>query len=187
MSINFTGIKNVGSMNVMMPPSENIMTVLSMQVTNDEDGNDLDDFKAAVQKTGHSKMFLIPYEGSVSVNVSTSIPDNEYEQPKHSFYLNGSPLEVNDRNLPIFSYLARTTTKLSEKSERDFGVTEEYLESKDFINGSSVGFFVKQAFLANPNVKLAPLLNSIYAPPVAKNGAKVVNMAINNTMSDYLA
>ena len=187
MSINFTGIKNVGAMYIAMPEMNQTMNILSLQLTNDEDGNDLDEFKKAISKTGKPESYVTAYEGAVSINVSTIEPEEEYLSPKRKFFINGSQLKVNDKNLPVFSYLCKLTNKIKDKDKEDMGASVDYIQSPDFMNGSSIGYFVKRVFLANPNTNLFPLLNNMYKPSVAKAGAEIVNNAIDATMSDYFA
>lgn len=187
MTVNFTGIKNAGAMFIAMPEMNNTMNILSLQLTNDESGNDLDEFRKAIKKTGSPEKYTTAYEGAVSVNVSTTEPEEEYMSKKHRFYLNGSPLETNDKNLPVFSYLCKLTNKIQEKDPKEMGASVEYIQSSDFMNGSSIGYFIKQVFQANPKTDIFPMLNNIYKPSVAKAGAKIVNDAVNETMCDYFA
>lgn len=187
MSVNFTGIKNVGSMLVRTPNPNQNMKIVSLQVTNDEQGNDLDKFNDAINKTGNPKDFKTAYEGAVSINVFTNEPEEEYERPEHSFYLNGSPLEANDKNLPVFTYIANLTKTISNKKDDELKATKEYVTSPDFLNGSAIGYFIKKIFAANPNVEIFPILNSFYIPENARTGAKLVNYAVQDTMTDYFA
>ena len=52
MTVNFTGIKNVGAMFITTPEMGRTVHIMSMQLTNDESGNDLDEFTKAIEKTG---------------------------------------------------------------------------------------------------------------------------------------
>ena len=186
MTINFTGIKNAGSMMVMLPGVENKMQILSLQVTNDETGNHLDEFNKAIKKSGKAKQYKTAYEGAVSINVSSTIPEDEYIRPEHTYYLNGSPLEVNDKNLPIFSYLAKLTREIPQKKDKDLRASVEYASSPEFINGTSIGYFIKRVFMSNPNIKIGAMLNGIYNAENTKAGAQIINDAISETMTDYL-
>lgn len=186
MSVNFTGIKNAGSMLVVMPGIEPKMRTLSVQLTNDEEGNDLDEFNEAVESTGKPKEFKTSYDGMVSINVASTEPEEEYEIPQHRFYLNGSHLQVNDRNLKAYTYLAKLTRTIAAKENKELGASIEYAKSPAFLNGSSIGYFVKRAFIANPNINLGPMLNAIHHPENVKEGAKGINQAISETMADYL-
>lgn len=187
MSVNFTGIKNVGSMTIISPRNvSNKLDVLSLQVTNDADGNDLDEFRKAIEKTGSPKDYETAYEGAVSINVATEEPDEEYITPTHHFFLNGTPLETKDENLAAFSYLAKLTRKISKKDNKELGTTVEYIQTPDFSNGSSLGYFIQKIYEANPQMNLLNALNGIYNPDSVKAGAKKINKAINETMTDYL-
>lgn len=186
MTINFSGIKNVGSMGVILPGAGNKMQILSLQVNNDETGNHLDEFNNAIKKSGNPKMYKTAYEGAISINVSSTVPEEDYLMAQHSFYLNGSPLEVNDKNLPIFTYLAKLTREIPQKEDKSLRASVEYAASPDFINGSSIGYFIKRAFIANPNIKIGAMLNTIYNAENSKAGAKIINEAISETMTDYI-
>ena len=186
MSVNFTGIKNAGAMLMVTPGTASQMRVLSVQLTNDKDGNDLDEFNEAMESTGQPKKFKTAYEGMVSINVASTEPEEEYEIPKHEYYLNGSPLEVNDKNLKAYTYLAKLTRTVAGKENKELGASKEYATSPEFLNGSSIGYFLKRAFIANPNIQIGPMLNAIHNPDNTKARAKEINQAISETMTDYL-
>lgn len=186
MSINFTGIKNVGAMLVPYPENNSVMSALSLQLTNDDDGNDLDKFVNTMKSKGVEDKYIIPYEGAVSINVWSTEARDEYSKPKHHFYLNGSALEVKDENLGIFSYLAKLTKTIANKPEEDMGADIKYITSPDFINGSTIGYYLKQAMLNDITAPIGEMVNSIYNPAGAKAGAEVVNKTINDTMIDYI-
>ena len=186
MSINFTGIKNAGSILLVMPGAEQKMRILSLQLTNDEKGNDLDEFNKTIESTGQPKKYKTAYEDVVSINVLSTEPEEEYETPNHTFYLNGSPLNVNDKNLKTYTYLAKLTREVAKKDNKELGAEVQYATSPAFLNGTSIGYFIKQAFWANPNINIGPMLNAIYNPENTKKGAKEINKAISETMTDYL-
>ena len=187
MSVNFTGIKNVGAMYIAMPEINHKMDIMSMQLTNDESGNDLDEFKTAIEKTGNPERYILPYEGAVNISVSTIAPEEEYVSPERKFFLNGKQLKVNDRNLPVFSYLCKLTNKIKNKDPKEMGASVDYVQTPDFLGGSSIGYYMKQIFINNPQANLFPILNNIYKPTVAKAGAEIINDSISDTMADYFA
>ena len=119
MTVNFTGIKNAGGMLIRTPNPYQKLNVLSLQVTNDENGNDLDKFNEALEKTGKPGNYKTNYNGAVSINVFSTEPEEEFGQTQYSYFLNGTPLEVKDENLAIFSYLAKLTTNISNKKEAE--------------------------------------------------------------------
>lgn len=187
MTVNFTGIKNAGAMILRTPNPYQKMRILSLQVTNDEDGNDLDEFNKAIEKTENPQKYKTKYKGAVNINVFSTEPDEEYGSTEHKFYLNGSLLKVNDKNLPVFSYLAKLTTKIENKNDNELGSSIDYVQTPDFINGSSIGYFIKQAFVENPNTDILFLLNNAYNPQNTKVGAGKINSAIDEAMTDYFA
>lgn len=187
MTVNFTGIKNVGAMFITTPEMGRTVHIMSMQLTNDESGNDLDEFTKAIEKTGKSERYTSPYEGTLNIGVATKEEEEEYIPATHQYFINGKQLKVNDKNLAVFSYLCKLSGKIQNKKKEELGGSIDYIKSPDFINGSSIAHFLKQAFLANPNADLFPLLNNMYRPSVAKAGAEIVRSAIDETMTDYFA
>ena len=79
MTVNFRGIKNVGAMAVLTPVQQEQMFMMSLQVTNDEQGNDLDEFKKAIEKTKNPEKFMTKYdEGLISINLGKQISEDEF-------------------------------------------------------------------------------------------------------------
>ena len=187
MSVSFTGIKNVGAGMVALPKTSEQMLVMSLQVTNDEKGKDLDEFKKVLAKTKNSENYKTNYdEGLISINVSKQISEDEFVPDKNTFYLNATPLEVNDDNIPMYTYLAKLTRNIAAKEYEDFDIDSDHFATKDFIYGTSIGYFVRKAFEVNPNISLKSMIMAMHEPENVKNGANLINDAIQSTMVDYL-
>jgi len=187
MSINFTGIKNIGAVEVIIPSNNCDMSILSMQLTDDEQGNDLEKFKKSFYKNQNLNDYLTAYDGALSINVSTNVKKEEdYLPNKYTFYVNGTELEVNDDNLPVFSYLAKLTGKIANKKDSEMGGDVNYIKSPNFLKGTSLGYFFKQYFYSNTNINIPDTLDQLFNPNLARYRAKMINNAINETMIDYL-
>lgn len=187
MSVSFTGIKNVGSMATVVPQAGQQMYIMSLQVTNDENGNDLDEFKKALSKTKNSEKYMTQYdEGLISINLGKEVSEDEFVPDKNTFYLNASPLEVNDDNLPMYTYLAKLTKNIANKKNNQLPIESEYFGTKDFLNGTSIGYFVKKVFEVNPNINIGAMIKTIHNPENVKVGANIINDSIQDTMVDYI-
>ena len=119
MPISFTVIKNRGAMCVPDRDSNSVFYTLSMQVTNDSDGNDLDKFEKVINDVtnNHPEKFLVPYKGAISFNVVEHPPEDKFSGSTYNFYLNGTPLKIDDKNLKAFSYMAKIFNKVSKKDD----------------------------------------------------------------------
>ena len=188
MPINFTGIKNMGAVNAVMPMEGQQMSVISFQVTDDDSGNDLTRFKKALEKSGTPERYSTAFdEGLVSLNVIHEAKEEEYEPDRYNFYLNGSKLDVNDKNLALYSFLANTTSNICSKKDNEFKVENEYISSQAFIKGTSVGHFIRSMFTSNPQIDLGALFNALHNKDNVKTNSQIINDAINSTMYDYFA
>ena len=188
MSINFTGVKNMGAINVVMPIEGQQMSILSFQVSDDDRGNDLTDFKKALEKSENPKRYLTAFdEGLISLNVIHEPKEEEYEPDRYNFYLNGSKLDVNDKNLALYSFLANATSNICSKKDNEFKVEDEYVRSEGFIKGTSIGHFIKNMFVSNPQIDLGAVFNVMHNKENVKNNSQLINDAINTTMYDYFA
>ena len=187
MSVNFTGIKNIGAINMLVPTTGQQVNIMSFQAVNDEDGNDFDRFCKEVGKTDNPDLILSRAgNGFVSLEVIKSPKEEDYESDNYDYYVNGKKLEVKDSNLGLFSYFAKLTTCISKGKPEDFGFENEYVSNPAFVRRTAIGNIIKNMFLSDPQMNLAGVVTLLHSEQNVKFNAQIVNHAINSTIIDYM-
>ena len=174
--INFKGISNVGfitySKKVNNKMSGNYS--LSMVLSDDKKGKDLSEFRNVVKKIGKD---LLDYNNNVAsdiVNITCS------KTPKSNLvYVNGNCLHEEDRFLPMFSFIAKMTRKISNMNKDDLQVDNYY---KDCVANHVLIYRTK----CSDNLADQKLLNFFFDSSKVKQGAKFVNNFIQDIMNRYL-
>ncbi len=187
MTVNFTGIKNIGYMKIQNQFTNTENDVLSFQVTNDRSGNDLDEFKNAIKKMDTKENYINPINtGLITIASCKQNKEGEFETPDYEFFLNSKKLPINDSSLPMFTYLAKVTKNIEAKKKDDFIVNKDYLESEDFLRGTGVGYAMNFVAKADSSINLKQAVEYLHSPGAAHIGAETVNNSIQEAMMDYL-
>lgn len=185
--INFTGIKNIGALNVLSYkldvdslPTEGKYIVANL--TNDYDGRDLDEFKNAKKACGSIlDGFIFPHDPNF-VHISSKRKFGS-ENPK--LYLNMREIPVRRETMPMFSYIAKLLRKISgiESSKMytasDFKYGEEgdlYILGDDRISKSTT----------TPEEYFTAIENAFF-PENVKITAKNINSDLQKQMEAYFA
>ena len=203
MQINFTGIKNIGFIQscCIYKPAENsngtntVLTqeeypvqrngyLMNIQLTDDYNGKHLTNFKKALEKSGLS---FNEYKHPVNKNflnilaAEDTYDEGEFEESYSDFTLNGKSLEVTDKTLPIFSYLAKLVREISQKPKKEFVVNSDYLVSDDLNEGLIIGQDMQK--ICGKDFENAIL--DAHDPKVVKYGAAAIDDIIMDTMENY--
>ncbi|MCD8377657.1 MAG: hypothetical protein LUB59_02580 [Candidatus Gastranaerophilales bacterium] len=151
-NINFTGIQNIkickkhysenglylGLDNKLKQGAKDMTEVkLSAKLTNDEKGNDLDDYRRRLP----NKNFFDP-ENSDTVELHLKRADMKEDMISQStFNLNGKPLIIdNDKKLPILTFFARLTRESAQNPEMSEGKKEYLKLINESIHKEAVDF-----------------------------------------------
>ena len=137
MTVSFTGIKNVGYLMNGSAEQGIYKRAINLQVTNDEDGNDLDKFEEVLKETGTEYRYHMDTPGLISFLMAKQRKDNH--MCTYDFVLNNNELEINDENLPIFSYLGKILTRISEMEERDMVVDDSVYMDNEIYKHTTLG------------------------------------------------
>lgn len=126
-NINFTGIRNIA----FTPAREAVghgkfSNSLSMVLNDDFNGKDLTEFKTVIRKIS-SKPF--EYTNDVSSDILNIKFLHAKDTQLESIFVNGKKLQVNDRNLPMFSFIAKITKKIGQMSDKSMIVNKDYIEN----------------------------------------------------------
>ena len=178
MDIQFTGFRNASyivntTKNGSIPMKERILNV---QLTDDELGKDLSEFKNIIKNTG-GKFFNIINKDFVNINYFSI---NRDDAP--AFLLNGKLLQETDENLPIFTFIGKLTKKITKIPEESFVNDLDYLK-----------FQANRALLLDRNLseeldeEFPYCLERFHQPQKIKKGAAKINKELQNMMIEYLA
>ena len=148
-------------------------------MSNDSNGKDLAEFKSVIAK-------VTPDLEKFRNNISLEIVNVECKSSGWHFtdalYLNGEEVKVNDKNLPIFTYIAKVTKKITGMPDNNFIVNEDY---KDFIADESLIYGIRLTDSIPEEVSRLNLFNQFFQKDNVKTGAKQINDFIQNIMNKY--
>ena len=182
-NVSFTGIKNIADIGYQKSNST-ISSALSMVLTDDYKGKDLTEFKAVLERVAKKSKNFRHKDGVEFINLEKR--DDMYGKSVEDsvkFYLNGKKVEVNDENLPIFSYLAKLTRKISKMDSKDMVVNNDY---KNY-EASSKLIYNQELSESDLNIiKDSSLLDRFFDKDIVKNCAKLTNDLIQVVMENYL-
>ncbi len=208
MQVTFTGIKNIGyiktsfdyaKLNMIKENDQSWKRIfqmpgpdfqleegylLNMQLTDDFNGKHYTEFQKALEKS-HLKTsnFRNPIHKNflnIFFNRELSKEDGNFSK-ESSFFINDEPLELDDKNLPLFTYLARTIREISQKPEEKFVINEDYLASEELSKGMCMGDDLKKIFGENYYDEARRMHN----PSDVKDCAKLMDNLLQSEMYDY--
>lgn len=171
-NIAFTGIRNISflinndTVNKTNIPTKDL--ILTAELTNDKDGNDLSEYLDIIDNT--DPKFENPYlPGFVSIDYYT-INGNDYP----SLYFNNEVLSVNKKNMPLFKFIGKLKNKI-EKLPDDKFVSDNISSENDYT------------YLAMLLDKLNwKDVNKFQKPDKIKKGVNKLQNKINNLIIDKI-
>lgn len=165
-NISFSGIKNMGYISGKIAENNEFIGVerfMNISLT----GKDLHKFRSALKRSHLSKQDYIHPIQNNALNLNTFSNSNE-----DFIILNYNMLEVNDKNLPMFTELARITRKIKNKKDSNFLIERKFLKKTTFVKPLLIG-------------KHDNLPSRMYEPFLIKNGADKINKVIQRIMEKY--
>ena len=156
---------------------------LLVQLTDDEDGNDLTEYRQVLKRTA-------PYLGDVNfapqddfVHLMTAVVEDGEDIPELA--VNWKVLPTKNETMPLFTYIAKLTRKIATLTNKDFKYDDDFLKSNN-----------SESFLI-PAVKLEDIAcylklphfivkNAVYSPKKSREVAQEINDNISAQMFDYL-
>ncbi len=185
--INFTGIKNIGALNVLSYKlgGDNLPTegkYLVANLTNDYNGRDLDEFKNAKKACGSIlDGYIFPHDSNF-VHISSKRQLGK-ENPK--LYLNMKEIPVQRETMPMFSYIAKLLRKISGMED------SKMYTASDFKYGEAGDLYILgDNRISNSTINLEEYLTAIenaFSPNNVKCTAKNINHDLQKQMEAYFA
>lgn len=185
MQVSFTGFKNAGYLTIANIGEEPVEVYQSnIQLTDDKDGKDLTEFKNILKKTGGHFINPLNKDFMNIECVSRPYTDEDGDWNDNFVLLNQQEVEVCDKNLPIFSFIAKLTRNIAKKPLNEFVINKDYLESDDCRYGVMAG--ADMVDLVGEESYL-PVVEMLHEPERVVNGVKAQNAFIQSLMMDYFA
>lgn len=208
MQVTFTGIKNIGFIKtsidyanlgiikendqgwkriLQMSGSDFQLEegyLLNMQLTDDFNGKHYTEFKNALEK---SNLSLSDFRNPINNNFLNIFFNREFYKENGKilkdtiFSINDRDIMIKDKNLPLFTYLARTIREISQKPEEKFVINEDYLASEELSKGMCMGDDLKKIFGENYYDEARRMHN----PSDVKDCAKLMDNLLQSEMYDY--
>ncbi len=208
MQVTFTGIKNVGFIktsfnyakqsviNANDPSWQKIFQMegpdfqidewylLNMQLTDDFNGKHYTEFKKALKK---SDLSFADFKNPINNNFLNTLFYREFYKENGKvlkdtvFSINDRDIMIEDKNLPILSFLARTIREIAQKPKEKFVVSEEYLNSDNLSKGICFGDDLKKIFGKNYYDEA----KRMHEPLEVKNCAQKMDDIMHMEMMDY--
>lgn len=97
------------------------------------------------------------------------------------FLVNNRQLNLEDKNLSFFSYIAKLVREIAQKHSDTFVVNRDYLDSEDLSKGICLGNDLYSIF----GKDYYDEVRSIHNPQNVKEGAKEIDNVINSEMMEY--
>lgn len=210
MQINFTGIKNIGyyktefnhaAFGVLHDNDEAMERIrqmdgpsfefeegylLNLELTDDFNGKHLTGFKDALRKSGLSfHEFRNPVNRNfLNIFISHEIySENNRQYVDDEFLINNKNLELNDKTLPIFSFLAKIINEVAQKPIKNFKTNKDYFESDDARNGFALGDDVSKLWGEDYYQEM----ETHHTPERVKQGANDMKNFLNDVMMKYFS
>lgn len=136
-NISFTGISNIAQCEFRRTP-RTFSKSLSMILKDDFNGKDLTEFKSVINKITDNPAYFKNEDTPNLLNI-----ENFADETGRGLFVNGSLVELNDKNLPMFSYLAKLTKRIAKMPEKEMVVNRDYVEfeaANNLISGHRVSF-----------------------------------------------
>ena len=205
MTINFTGLKNIGYINLQFDLNNGVAATdsdddieeaevshsygqehLTVQLTDDYNGKDLTEFKNAIVSSDLERKYPNPI-GNDFLHIAVEKEDYQkgyLKNSKVSYYVNGEEVKINDKNLKFIGFVAKLLKKISQTPE------DKMVYNKDFLNGEVsdkaiiIGGDIKKLF--GPAASLEKH-ETIYNSRQAVQGAECMFNSLQDTMMNYFA
>ena len=189
--INFTGLKNIGACAVKAGhiggQFEKCNMHLLVQLTDDFNGKELTEFKNIIRNCS-PKFKYNKLEGTDDfVNIATrTVTNNEVEFDYNipQLLINGMEVPAKRKTLPLFSFIAKITKKISQMTNKEFVVNKDFKYGPDgakyIIPGSDI------SDLGKSTQEHKMIMDKTYSPEVARFYANEINLNIQKQMEEYL-
>ena len=191
--ITFTGIKNIGacgfSKTIPKSPYAIVKNSLIAQLTDDYKGKDLSAFEDVIRECNAKRWYRSFPEDNRIIHIMTEYKTDlskEIENPVPRLFLNYNQVPVNRETLPLFSFIAKLTRRISNMND------DEFVRAGDFVYGPIgriclIPDFDMKAVAKNLKYKFKNFMDEVpFSNKSSREFAQKINDNINTQMKDYL-
>ncbi len=175
-NISFTGIRNMGVAQFQRN-ADSMSLSLSATLKNDFDGNDLAEFNSVLKKTFGDKAAKISPSYNDLLNMEFV---SKFNSDEGKVFVNGAHVEVNDHNLPMFTYLAKMTRKIAGLRDEQMPVDTAYKSfyaNETLIHG--VRLYPEETSCKEMEERMSPFFRPDLVRKVAKAGNEFIQLLMN--------
>lgn len=193
MKISFTGIKNPGYYSKKIYTADlynndgcryssndyiNI-NCINMELTDDYNGKDLSEYKKQLEKSNVKDL-----EHPLNSNfINIGVLKGELPEDKGTYlFLNGKPIEVEDGNLPIISFMVKKILQLKDNIS-SASIDKDYYKSDIAANSLDLGNDLRDEYYYYEDP--LPDLKKYYTPRFVSETANNMFKLMNNKMMEY--
>lgn len=178
-NINFTGISNIAGVSFSRK-GNSISRSLSMVLSNDFNGQDFTNFQNVLKKIPNKSD---EFKNSVSPDILNIECVYEPLNNKNSaLYVNGQKLDVNDDNLPMFSYIAKLSKRIVGMDDKSIIVYNDY---KKYMADEAIIYGVSFKKNLPDSLNKEEIIDSVFLPKNSKSFAQYVNNFVQDLMNNY--
>ncbi len=157
---------------------------INIELTDDFNGKHLSEFKKALKNSNLPYADYVNPINSKFLNIYLTddiIEDDDGKFKDNVLYVNNLEVELKDKTLPIFSYIAKLISEIAHKPKEEFVVNKDYFASDDAKEGILFGDNMEDIYKED----YLEVMEDIHDPQNVKNGAKKMNNVIMEFMSKY--
>ena len=157
---------------------------LNIELTDDFNGKHLSEFKKALKNSNLPYADYVNPINSKFLNIYLTddiIEDDDGKFKDNVLYINDLEVELKDKTLPIFSYIAKLISEIAHKPKQEFVVNKDYFDSDDAKEGIVFGDNMEDIYKED----YLEVMEDINDPQNVKNGAKKMNNVIMEFMNKY--
>lgn len=151
-----------------------------MVLKDDYYGQDFSNYKNVLKKISNNSD---EFENSVSPDIlNLECVFDSINNKNSALYVNGKLLDVNDDNLPMFSYIAKLSKRIVGMNDKNMIINNDY---KKYMADNTVVYGVSFKKNLPDNINKEEVLDYIFSPKNSKNIAQYVNNFVQGLMNNY--
>ncbi len=158
--------------------------MISVQLTDDEDGNDLTEFKKLLSQTNLKNTLNPLNEDRFTFTISKETVKEEHETIEdYEIYVNNADKEltVMDKNLKILSFIAKLLTRISESPDEKLAPNIDFLYSEEAAKSTIPGTDLRE----DMGDRYEDEIRWVYNPEMVREGAQEMCDNFQDIMLDY--
>jgi hypothetical protein len=194
MDITFTGFKNTSFNQIIQRPIKEIkngkvlvdndkimqVRIINTQLTDDFNGKDLTEYKESLAKSAIAGKFHPNNKDMINI---VTVNLDPFSKEDFKVFINKANLNPEDKNLRLFSFVAKLLKRIAKQKPSEFEINKDYLRSEEPALVTTLGVDARDV-LKDEDAYL-DFLDVAYDPQKIKEMAKAEFFDIHNCMVRY--